>query len=174
MTSSKCLDKKRIINYNKFMKKKFDLKGALTAMSRSWPRPNGELVFHVESDHVWLHKIRLPSSHRGQGTRLMADFLALTDKANLPVCLTADPIEEGLDPLKHNPNTYDLVKWYCRFGFKALCPSEDGFLMERQPAGLSAAQILDSYQKNKEKNDLSEENFKNLFPQNITRTLGPS
>ena len=156
------------------MKKKFDLRSALSEMSRTWPKPKGELVFYVENDHVWLHKILLPPSHRGQGTALMAKLLSLTDKASLPVCLTADPIEEAGDPLKQNPNTYDLVKWYRRFGFKPLAPSEDGFLMERPPMGMSLNEILSFYDKEKKLNDFSEDDFQKMFPKRTHRSLGPS
>src|SRR5690606_16933185 len=125
--------------------KKFDLRASLSRLACSWPKPHGELVYFIEPDHVWLHKIRLPASERGTGTQKMAQFLALTDKAGLPVCLTADPVEADDMPSGSEPTTFDLVKWYSRFGFVSHGASEDGFLMERPPMGLSEQAIVDCY-----------------------------
>ena len=142
--------------------KKIDLQKELSLMARQWPRP-GELVFYVEPDHVWLHKIRLPVSHRGQGTRKMAEFLALVDRAGLPVCLTADPMPSDEDNMLGHPQTFDLVKWYMRFGFVPHGPSEDGFLMERPACpGNKLDNILSSYEKSK-KHDLTLSEFQSRW-----------
>lgn len=141
------------------MKKKFDLKSSLALLARQWPKPHGELVYFIEPDHVWLHKIRLPASERGVGTKKMAQFLALVDKANLPVCLTADPVEDDDMPSGAEPTTFDLVKWYSRFGFVSHGPSEDGFLMERDPKNMTEEQIITSYKQAKEKETLTREEF---------------
>ena len=148
--------------------KKFDLHKELTAMARAWPRPGGELVFFIEPDHVWLHKIRLPESYRGQGSAKMAEFLALTDRAGLPVCLTADPMPDD-EWSTRNPQTFELVRWYMRFGFVPHGPSEDGFLMERSPCpGSSQSSIIQQYLKSK-KSDMSLDQFNARWnPQSFT------
>lgn len=152
--------------------KKFNLRQQLALLAQGWPRPSGELVFFVEDDHVWLHKIKLPESARGTGTVRMAQFLALCDKAGLPVCLTADPIEEDDISLgaSSNPTTFDLVKWYMRFGFSPLGPSEDGFLMERSPTSGNQNDIISSYMKNKRK-DISYEEFERRWPEREYRSF---
>ena len=151
--------------------KKFDLRASLSFLARSWPKPHGELVYFIEPDHVWLHKIRLPASERGTGTQKMAQFLALTDKAGLPVCLTADPVEGDDMPSGSEPTTFDLVKWYSRFGFVSHGPSEDGFLMERPPLGLSEREIVEYYQKNKQQDTLTPEEFEQRWSKRPYRTL---
>lgn len=151
--------------------KKFDLKRALTDLARSWPQ-GGDLVFYIEDDHIWLHKIRLPANQRGGGTDKLATFLSYTDKAGLPVCLTADPLADDDMPTGAEPTTFDLVRWYQRFGFVALGPSEDGFLMQRDPARLTKDEILRSYQVNKQTNDLKEDDFRRRWPRRPYRCLG--
>lgn len=134
--------------------KRQQVQNELKQMARSWPKPNGELVFFMEEDHFWLHKIRLPDHARGEGTKRLAQILALTDKADMLVCLTADPIfrEEGEEDVMTNPDTFELVRWYMRFGFIPHGPTEDGFVMER-PAkqGSSVQSILADYAANRKK-----------------------
>lgn len=133
----------------------------LKAIARNWPKPHGEFVFFMEDDHMWLHKIRLPSHARGEGTKRMAQILALTDKADLLVCLTADPIfrEEHEEVSVTNPDMFELVRWYMRFGFVPHGPTEDGFIMERHPRpGSSVDSIQREYTKNKS-NDLTIEEY---------------
>ena len=136
------------------MSKRFDVQKELTTIARNWPKPNGEFVFFLERDHMWLHKIRLPDAERGQGTKKMAEILSITDRANLLVCLTADPIfrDDDEPPSTTNPDTFELVRWYMRFGFIPHGPTEDGFVMER-PAkmGSTVNDILLQYAQNKRK-----------------------
>lgn len=133
----------------------------LKSLARNWPKPHGEFVFFMEEDHMWLHKIRLPASCRGEGSKRMAQILALTDKINLPVCLTADPIfrEEHEEMSVTNPDMFELVRWYMRFGFVPHGPTEDGFIMERAPRPQSSVEsVLREYATNRQ-NDLTIEEY---------------
>lgn len=138
------------------------LKIQLSNLAKKWPK-GGSLVYHIEDDHVWLHKIHLPKSHRGQGTKHLCEFLSLTDQAQLSVCLTADPMpqEGGFDVSE--PDTFHLVRWYNRFGFESFGPSEDGFLMQRKPGSPKSTPqtILQTYNQNK-KSDLTLSAFERL------------
>lgn len=152
--------------------KKNDIRSALKNLAQQWPK-EGELVYYVEDDHVWLHKIRLPSSERGTGTKKMARFLSIVEKFNMPVCLTADPVEEDGFGDGSDPDTFALVKWYMRFGFIPHGPSEDGFLMERPPQGLREDEILSLYQSNK-KHSLTKDEYNLRWGERDFRRIGPS
>ena len=83
--------------------------------------------YEIHDDHVWLERLLVPTRARGTGTAVMAKILAATDKAGLKVALLADPTDRLEDP-----TTFDLVRWYGRFGFAMLSATEDGVAMERQ------------------------------------------
>ena len=112
--------------------------------AQSLPR-GGRLEFEAHDDHVWLHIIQMPSdAPAGAGTRLMAQLLAVADQVGLSVSLTADPTDRPEDP-----RMYDLVRWYCRFGFKLYALDRDRVaLMERIPASRHSTPdtVLASYQ----------------------------
>ena len=141
------------------------VKTDLAALARAWPQPGGDLVFFVEEDHVWLHKIRLPASARGQGTDRLAAVLSVIDRAGLSVCLTADPLrdDEGVQDAAE-PTTFDLVRWYMRFGFKPLGPSEDGFLMQRDPQPPVASAELARRARAQKAHDMSHDEFMKRWP----------
>ena len=134
------------------------LRDTLAALARKLPR-HAELAFNVEEDHVWLHKIYLPKSSRGQGSKLLADVLVATDAAGLPVCLTADPTDDPTDPA-----TIDLVRWYKRFGFVPYSATDDGIIMQREPDGArpSAPAIVAKAVAAKA-NDLTHEEYEALY-----------
>lgn len=150
----------------------------MSDMARAWPRP-GELVYYIEPDHIWLHKIRLPSSSRGQGTQRMCAFLHLCDQLGKPVTLTADPVNDDDDEfdIDHasvdQPTTFDLVRWYKRLGFHPIGPSEDGFVMERPAQNPKPIeQMLKDY---KSKSKMSWDEFAAFFKDPpARRTLGPA
>lgn len=130
------------------------LKNQLSLIGKSWPKP-GEFIFYLEDDHVWLHKIRLPQSSRGQGTLRLAKVLSLCDKHHAPVSLHADPIPvDDYSQSLNQPGTFHLVKWYSRFDFTPHGPDESGFFMHRDPQGLSIEGVVNRYHENK-KNDIT-------------------
>ena len=90
----------------------------------------GRLEFEVNSDHVWLHIIELPSSMRGKGTQFMTQLLAAADQAGLSVSITADPTDRPGDP-----TVYDLVKWYSKLGFKLYGLDSDSVALMERPVG---------------------------------------
>lgn len=138
----------------------------LKQIARNWPKPNGEFVYFLEDDHLWLHKIRLPENTRGgEGTKRLAKILSITDKANLLVCLTADPVFDDNGTVStDNPDTFQLVRWYMRFGFIPHGPTEDGFSMERpSKSGSSEQSVLFEYNYNKRNNDLTMEQFRSRW-----------
>ena len=150
------------------------LQDKLSAQARTWPRP-GELVFHIEDDHVWLDKIRLPHTARGEGSRRMAEFLAAVDQAHIPVCLVADPLPDDDEPAQgiDEPQTFHLVRWYMRFGFVPLGPSEDGFLMERPAQTARPVHELLKDAQARKRNDITQAEFATRFPPSSRRSYTP-
>lgn len=102
-----------------------ELQDGLNKIKKSLPR-GASLVCEVHDDYLWLEKIYLPPSARGEGTALLAKILSLADQAGLPTSLLADPTDEANDP-----ETFHLARWYQRFGFQLLSITEDGAAMER-------------------------------------------
>ncbi len=131
-----------------------ELHDGLLKLAKSLPR-GGTLEFEVHEDYLWLEKIYLPTAARGQGTELLSKVLSLADQAGLPTSLLADPTDEPNDP-----ETYDLARWYHRFGFQLLSVTEDGAAMERavnssRPTPL----VIQQHARRAKANDLSWEEF---------------
>jgi hypothetical protein len=66
---------------------------------------------HKDDDVVSLDSLEAFSFGKGAGTRALKELLALTDKHNLGVSLTAEPFNSSM-------SKSDLVRFYERFGFE--------------------------------------------------------
>lgn len=134
-----------------------DLQDGLNKIAKSLPR-GGELVFEVHEDYLWLEKIYLPRTARGQGTPVLAHVLSLADQAGLPTSLLADPTDEVNDP-----ETFHLARWYHRFGFQLLAITEDGAAMERAVDDRRPSPLVIQQQVRRAKaNDLTVEQYQRI------------
>ena len=131
-----------------------DLQDGLQKIAQSLPR-GAQLVFQVNEDYLWLEKLYLPASARGNGTQVLSKILALADQAGLPTSLLADPTDEPNDP-----ETFHLTRWYHRFGFQLLSITEDGAAMERPVNDRRPSPLMIQNQVQRAKaNDLTFEQF---------------
>lgn len=115
-----------------------------------------EFTFEVFEDRVHLCILNIPVESRGIGTEFLARALAETDRFELPVTLDVDPTDEPNDP-----DTFDLARWYYRFGFSVTSVADTGVVSLRRDArpwqpGTTA--ILADYLSGKN-NDLSRTAF---------------
>ena len=130
----------------------------LTALANLRRRlPSGsEFTFEVFEDRVHLYILNIPFEARGIGTEFLASVLAETDRVGLPVTLEADPTDEPNDP-----DTFDLAKWYYRFGFRVSSVADTGVVSLRRdvrPRQPGAEAILADYLSGKN-DDLSRSVF---------------
>lgn len=132
------------------------LNESLRKIARSLPS-GGRLVYRLEPDYLWLEIFHLPVSARGTGTQWMSKILEAADVAQTVVNLCADPTDRPGDP-----STYDLTRWYARFGFKPLAATEDGVLMERQSATPRPASEIEKAARAAKSADMSQEDFRCL------------
>ena len=116
--------------------------------------PKGsKLQWESYDDHVYLDLFFIPNAQRGQGSLWFARFLAEVDRHHLPIVLHADPTD-----LPNDPGTFDLVRWYHRFGFRCQHSNEDeGVAMERPATECahSPEKILEKYRAQKQRADLT-------------------
>lgn len=120
--------------------------------------PQGSVFdFDIDRNTVVLEKLVIPSPRKGTGTWFLALILAATDQAGMTCRLYADPTDEPGDP-----DTFDLVRWYCRFGF-ALDHVNDhdwvGMVRSPQPWCNGKDAILADYRHNKENLELTRKEF---------------
>jgi len=116
--------------------------------------PDGsEFEFTVEGEELHLKILRVSDQKQGYGTGFLAAVLAEADGAGARAILHADPTDELGDP-----STYNLIKWYTRFGFSISDVSPDGWVeMTRLPQpGSFKGDILLAYQEAK-KRDITDE-----------------
>ena len=121
--------------------------------------PSGSsFSYQVNEDHLWLERFLIPKHARGQGTAWLSKVLAATDQAGLKTALLADPTDRPGDP-----STFDLVRWYGRFGFTLLAVTEDGVAMERQPRPRAlAAQEIERQARAAKANDITHDEFEKM------------
>jgi len=113
----------------------------------------------AESDCVFLRRLFIPLAHRGIGTGFLASVLATCDTHSVSTHLQADPTDVPSDP-----STFDLVRWYMRFGFEVENAADDAIRMTRQhrDASRGLQGIFDDYDEAKE-NDLTQAQFEVLL-----------
>lgn len=76
-----------------------------------------------------LEELSIPAGHRGIGTAFLARVVAAADRLGCPTTLHADPTDKPGDPC-----TFELVRWYARFGYVATgLSTEDWVGMRREP-----------------------------------------
>lgn len=121
-----------------------ELSGELRQLMREH-KPDGSLCrYDLNDTHVRLNQLRLPQHQRGKGTLFLARFLAICDAAGKEVRICADPTDEPDDP-----DTFALVRWYRRFGWKPQRADDNGVWMTRSPQTGTVDDILLTYQQNK-------------------------
>lgn len=134
-----------------------ELNQSLRSIAQKLPS-GSSFSFTVNDDHLWLERFLIPKHARGQGTAWLSKILAVTDQAGLKVALLADPTDRPGDP-----STFDLVRWYGRFGFTLLAVTEDGVAMERQPKPRAVpAQELERLARAAKANDITHEEFEKM------------
>ena len=117
--------------------------------------PGSSFQYDIHDDHLWIEILLLPKHARGTGTAVMSKILAATDRAGLKVALLADPTDRPGDP-----TSFDLARWYGRFGFALLAATEDGVAMERQPrARPCAPEELERLARAAKTNDIGQDEF---------------
>jgi hypothetical protein len=82
---------------------------------------------------------------RGRGTRFMAALVAAADEAGATLRLEADSTDEPGDP-----STFQLARWYARFGFRlrGITDPDEWVEMARQPRppGRGLAGAIEDYE----------------------------
>lgn len=137
-----------------------ELNTALRAVAHKMP-PGSSLDFQIYDDHLWLERLLVPKHARGQGSEILAKILAAADQAGLKTSLLADPTDRAGDP-----TSFELARWYGRFGFTLLAITEQGVAMERQPRARAVApQQLVQAAKAAKAHDLTLEEFERLVEQ---------
>lgn len=108
--------------------------------------PTGvQLVYEVRSDELALLVLGVPRGARGIGTRLLAAVASMADRAGVRTTLVVDPTDDPEDP-----STFELVRWYARFGFVGAALDDWGRpRMAREPEGLDMAGVLEAYARRK-------------------------
>lgn len=134
-----------------------DLLSDLDALRGSLPT-GVEFVYDVRPDEFRLLVLGLISGMRGSGTRLLATALSLADRAGVRTTLLVDPTDDPEDP-----STFDLVRWYSRFGFEMTELDDWGRpRMAREPEGRDMAGILAAYAERKA-DDLTWTDYESLL-----------
>lgn len=129
----------------------------LSVLSASLPTGS---VFEYEDDGdgLKLEILSVPSNSRGAGTPFLAKLFALCDIHGVAVRFRADATD-----IPGDPSTFELVRWYARFGCEIDVVDEDGAAMSRSardPSGGLEA-ILAAY-KAATSGDLTLDEFEGL------------
>lgn len=92
--------------------------------------PNGSVFeFEVREDGgVHLQRLVIPRTDRGAGTEFLARVFAACDLHGASASLEADPTD-----LPGDPSTFELVRWYMRFGCVIDAVSDEAVAMTRPP-----------------------------------------
>jgi hypothetical protein len=92
--------------------------------------PPGSVFDFEVVDEARVHLVRLviPSAARGVGTEFLASVFAACDEHGVHASLQADPTD-----LPGDPSTFELVRWYMRFGCVIEAADDDGIRMTRAP-----------------------------------------
>ena len=85
---------------------------ALARLKATLPK-DSQFSWSFEPDRLSLEVLSIPIGHRGIGTGFLALVVHTADVFGAPSVLHADPTLEPGDP-----DLYDLVRWYSRFGFE--------------------------------------------------------
>lgn len=101
---------------------------SLHALARALPA-GSKFDFAIYDGELHLKSFKIPAAARGVGTAFLARVVAVADEFGLRSRLEADPTDEPGDP-----DTFDLVRWYSRFGFGfSEIDDNDWVVMRRAP-----------------------------------------
>lgn len=110
-----------------------------------------------EDEVLHIDLLMVPGMRKGVGTEFVARVLALADRHGMTTTLHADATD-----VPGEPSTYDLVRWYSRFGFDWTGLNDDGWCAMRRepqpPAGGHPA-VLARYGAAKSQGDMSHDQF---------------
>lgn len=129
---------------------------ALLRLRADLPRGARLVWQHGEGD-LYLELLRVPQMREGCGTKLLARFLAVADRHRVPTRLVVEASHRPGEPA-----TYDLVRWYHRFGFVFSGVDDQGACQMRRaprPAGGGVAAVLADHAAAKAAGDLLEAQF---------------
>lgn len=113
-------------------------------------------AFDASSDGLHLDALYLPPGRRGGGTAFLAAVLAEADRAGAATTLAADPTDEPGDPC-----TFELARWYARFGFSLDgVDDNDWVTMRREPRPFGGpGAVLAAYAEARANADMTREGF---------------
>ncbi len=122
--------------------------------------PNGSVFeFEVREDGgVHLERLVILRRDRGAGTEFLARVFAACDLHGASASLEADPTD-----LPGDPSTFELVRWYMRFGCAIDAADDEAVSMTRQPCvpSLGPDGVLDRYEQAKA-SDLTLDEFEEI------------
>lgn len=82
----------------------------------------------MDESHVNLQRLVVWPRGRGIGTRFLAHVFAVCDEFRMTSVFEADSTD-----MPDDPATFELVRWYRRFGCAPIGPGLDGIEMRRDP-----------------------------------------
>lgn len=111
----------------------------------------------VDDGMVRLQRLVIWPSGRGIGTRFLAHVFAICDEFGITAVFEANSTD-----MPDDPATFELVRWYRRFGCMPIGPGLDGIEMRRdamEPEGVD--RILENYAAAKS-NDLTSSEYDDI------------
>ncbi len=104
------------------------LHSALSQLRETLPQGSVFEFDILDDGGVHLQRLVIPRTDRGTGTEFLARVFAACDLHGAVARLEADPTD-----LPGDPSTFELVRWYMRFGCVIETADDDTVWMRRAP-----------------------------------------